>query len=73
MFSFIIRLFANYDYADLKITGYTNYGNNHNYHWFRPGAVITNSSFDSFTVTFGYDSDNSMWIMIPVMKQFNWI
>ena len=67
MLTFTIRIYQNYKYFDLVVSGY-NYGTSH---WYQPKASLINSSdIISLPVKFGFDSSPvtnnycNLWIMI---------
>lgn len=62
MISFVLRVYTNYKSYDVVISGY-HYGNNH---WYSPNAQLYASAQDTFVVSFGYDADNNLWVVVPV-------
>jgi hypothetical protein len=56
MLYFTIRLYQNYQFYDIDISGY-NYGANY---WYSPTAKLKASSTNSIDVKFGYDSANNL-------------
>lgn len=64
MLAFTVRLYNNYQFYDIDISGY-NYGVSH---WYKPTAKLANSTENSIEVTFGYDADWELWICIPAMS-----
>ena len=66
-----MRLYQNYKYQDIVISGY-NYGT---YNWYSANAYMLGSSETSkVTVSFGYDDDaasnncKTLWVSVPVDK-----
>ena len=74
MLAFTIRVYQEYDYTDIGISGY-NYGSRL---WYSPKArIISSTSTNKLTVSFGYDDDavddyRTLWVSIPV-KQYTGI
>ena len=65
MLYFKVRLYQNYQYYDIDISGY-------NYlsikQWLNPKAFLVSSSQQSIEVIFGKYADNDLWIAIPSDK-----
>ena len=63
MFAFTIRLYHEYKYTDIVISGY-NYGNNH---WHLPAAEIIGGTNANYKVKFGWfdtDDNKKLWVWI---------
>lgn len=63
MFAFTVRIYHNYDWQDIVISGY-NYSSTKK--WYDPRATILGANHSNeITVTFGHDGDNELWVAIP--------
>ena len=65
MLYFKVRLYQNYQYYDIDISGY-NYSRTKQ--WLNPKAFLVSSSQESIEVIFGKYADNDLWIAIPSNK-----
>lgn len=61
MMYFRIRVYKNYNYFDIDVSGY-NCGAQH---WHQPKAKLVSSDWASIQVRFGYDSNYHLWVAIP--------
>lgn len=63
MLSFTVCIFAGYKQIQLRVSGY-NYSSNH---WYAQKAqLLSTSELANVSVTFGYDTDDYLWVCIPV-------
>lgn len=66
MLYFKVRLYQNYNYYDIDISGY-NYGTTKM--WISQKARLISASLETIEIKFGYDGPNQLWVAIP---KVNW-
>ena len=65
MLSFTVCIYANYNQIQLRVSGYNYFTANQ--HWYLPRALLLSTSeLVNLSVTFGYDTDDYLWVCIPV-------